>query len=404
MPLIESHALLRRFAELLKNSTQVDIAVAWAGPGRAVDTLLKHAESTRIRIAVGLSGNATEPKTLRHLMAHDNVELRVAPSPRGGIFHPKFYRFRFRGRQPAVCWIGSANFTRGGFGGNAELVNEFSDRNDEGEAWFEDFWQRLVADPGPAIAHYEEHYRPYRPLFAPDEGNGHVPDLPWNDFVTALRDLDGYCHYHEFGWSVLGETYSYLHTIGAGRDVALHGNWRDPAKRDSEPLMDRDRDILLGFGHPGKWDLLGRLRPPSGNAFTPPVDHEVLDHVLQQIDDVANAKDDDVPEVAQQAVAGIRELKNFGPAAATRILTLARPDRLVSVNGQSAPGLGVFAGLSRNEDSLARRYNKLLAELYKTQWFNAPEPDDALERKIWHCRAALVDAFLYIPNYNPNHE
>ena len=126
MLLIERESLLNRFAELLVSSTHVDIAVAWAGPGPAVELLLEQAEGTEIRIAVGLSGNATEPATLRRLMAY--ADLRVAPAPRGGIFHPKLYRFR--GSDRTICWVGSANFTRPGFGGNVELVNEFEDTDE----------------------------------------------------------------------------------------------------------------------------------------------------------------------------------------------------------------------------------------------------------------------------------
>ena len=42
----------------------------------------------------------------------------------------------------------------------------------------------------------------------------------WEEFVAALCILDEYCHRRHFGWNVLGETYSYLHTIGVGREVA----------------------------------------------------------------------------------------------------------------------------------------------------------------------------------------
>ena len=130
MPLIGKNSLLNRFAELLDWSTHVDIAVAWAGRGPAVEVLLEHADDTEIGIAVGLSGNTTEPATLYRLM--ESAALRVAPAPRGGIFHPKFYCFR--GRDQTICWVGSANFTRLGFGDNAELVHEFEDPQRAGGA------------------------------------------------------------------------------------------------------------------------------------------------------------------------------------------------------------------------------------------------------------------------------
>ena len=81
---------------------------------------------------------------------------------------------------------------------------------------------------------------------------------------------------------------------------------------------------------------------------------------------------------------------------ATDRLTLARPDCLVSVNGQSAAGLGGFSGLPQNPDPLANRYyEELLNWVYEQPWFNEPQPDDPLERTIWNSRAALLDAFVY---------
>ena len=210
MPLIGDDALLDRFVELLRISTHVDIAVAWAGPGLAVEYLVEHAHRARMRIAVGLSGNATEPATLRRLMGVENIELRVAPAPQGGMFHTKFYCFR--GSKHPVCWVGSANFTRGGFGGNTELVHEFSDRKDVGGNWFDALWHGLDEDPEPAVAHYEDHYTPPKPGRYRGSGRERPSPLPrlqdvktWSDFVAGLRALDDYCHRRQFGWDVLGK-------------------------------------------------------------------------------------------------------------------------------------------------------------------------------------------------------
>ena len=398
MPLIESNMLPQSFIDLLNVSTQVDIAVAWAGPSLTVETLLEQAEDKRIRIVVGLSGNNTEPVTLRRLL--EATELRVARAPPGGIFHPKFYRFH--GLEGTVCWVGSPNFTRGGFGGNTELVKEFADTNDERRAWFEALWQGLEEDPRPAIAQYEGHYRPPRPLAyrgAAMEWQGEFRNLQdlvtWEDFVAALHVLDDYCHQNQFDWDVLGETYSYLHTISVGRDVARRGNWGN--------FNRRDRDILCGLEHlddTGAWGFLGNLRAAGGviGAFSPPVVNQAaLDHVLGQIGHVLEVGDGDIAQAAQEAVAGIRELHGFGPATATRFLALARPDRLVSMAGPAAAALGVFAEMPQDPDYLAENYAAFLQALYARPWFNAQEPADPLEREIWHCRAALVDAIVYIP-------
>ena len=101
----------------------------------------------------------------------------------------------------------------------------------------------------------------------------------------------------------------------------------------------------------------------------------------------------------------------FGPGAATRLLTLARPDRFVSVNGQSAAELARLSGEHDNPALLAadqkardewvrENYAELLTWVYDQPWFKEPEPDEPLERPIWKCRVALLDAFVY-PPINP---
>ena len=83
-------------------------------------------------------------------------------------------------------------------------------------------------------------------------------------------------------------------------------------------------------------------------VFTPPMDQEKMNHVLQQISVVVDSEDEGIAEAAEGAVQGIMELWRFGPAVATRLVTLARPDRLVSVNGESAGGAGgSFPGSDR---------------------------------------------------------
>ena len=124
MSLIEGNQLLQRFSERLAEAIQVDIAVAWAKPCDALEALHKRVgEGTAMRIAVGVSGNVTYPPTLKRLRDSKSANLRIAPSSQYGIFHPKY--FCFHGPVRTICWVGSANLTRRGFGGNNELVHEF---------------------------------------------------------------------------------------------------------------------------------------------------------------------------------------------------------------------------------------------------------------------------------------
>lgn len=398
MRIIRRNQILTRFTKLVGQARQVDIAVAWAKPCDAVDVLVKGAASgTRIRIAVGLAMNGTNPQTLQRL--HESVELRIA-SPRCGIFHPKFYSFR--GHDRAICWVGSSNLTGGGFGGNVELVCEYDDDAEEGQRWFKALWNGddLDRDPGPAIAAYIENYVP--PRFSPrPQYQGNEPEVgplvdqaTWSDFVHGLRTRDDYCHFHEFAWDVLGEAHSYLHTIARGREVAHFEDWVHLEPEDCDILTGNDSDD-------GTWGLLGNFSPFTRHDFATE-DGDVRGTIHELVGPVLAVPDDEIVpvNVAHDAVQTIMQIHNFGPAAATRLVTLARPDCLVSVNGESAAGLGNLSDVAHTADGLVNDYAELLTWVYQQPWFNALEPDDPLERKIWNSRAALLDAFVYL-SVNP---
>ena len=401
MPLIEGEHLLQRFRERLAEAERVDIAVAWATPCDALDALAKSVErETTIRIAVGISGNVTNPTTLRRLQKF--ADLRIARSSlQFRIFHPKY--FSFYGSDGTICWIGSANLTRGGFGENDELVHEFDDSTKEGQRWFESLWNELDPDPGPAIDKYEEGYRP--PKRDPRPHWGNIPDrVPlaeqstWDKFVEQLRALDDYWRGRSDGGSdVLGDTHSWLHTIATGREVVRLPDWTN--------LTQRECYILRGFDQEeGIWGHLGSLRGAGRvtSVFNPenmPDVGRVRTQLHGYVNQVLNSDDNSIAQDAHMAVQAIMENKEeflgFGAAAATRLLTLARPDRLVSVNGQSAEELGRLSGLPINPADLANHYVDLLNWVYKQPWFEALRPDAPLERTIWNSRAALLDAFVY---------
>ena len=126
---------MERFQRNLKHTDQIDIAVAWATTGTALQLLerWKKNHPKRIRAMVGTFGNATEPDALERLA---NIgELRLAEG--GPMFHPKVYIFRGKS---LIAWVGSANLTEGGFKNNEETILETK----KGQGilhWFEERWK-----------------------------------------------------------------------------------------------------------------------------------------------------------------------------------------------------------------------------------------------------------------------
>ena len=390
----------QRFAELASQAERIDVAVAWARPCEAKEALA--ASGADIRIVVGISNNITDPTTLRSLNTF--AELRIVPDETRGIFHPKYYCFH---GEKTICWIGSANLTRRGFGDNVELIHEFDVHFEEDRNWFERLWAGLEPDPTEAIREYEQNYTPPKRIQRPPPGA--KPERPslaeietWDQFVEGLRSYDAY-RYHKYDWDVLGETHSLLHTISTGREVIRLNDWTNLTQRQCYILRGKD-------GKEGHWALLGSVLMEAAYVFNPknmPGVGPVRMQIQEQADQVLNAGPGEIAEVARVAMETIRDLRpvensprRIGHAAATHWLTLARPDYLVSVNGASARGLGEASDLPQDSSKLADRYSDLLNWLYERPWFNefnGRQPDDPLGRDIWNCRAALVDAFVYKP-------
>ena len=90
----------------------------------------------RLRVLVGTHGNATDPESVRRLIRRFGVGSgRIVEH--GPLFHPKLIRFELPS-DGTVVWVGSANFTSGGFGENVETVLETDVGGvaKEAETWF----------------------------------------------------------------------------------------------------------------------------------------------------------------------------------------------------------------------------------------------------------------------------
>ena len=212
----------------------------------------------------------------------------------------------------------------------------------------------------------------------------------WNDYLRTVKQQDEWFqHQSTHSLSVLGETESYRHTISALSEVI---------RRDWNNLEPQDRQRLLGLT-PEKcgWPLLGKMRDSAlWQVFMFEANRRRIEAAVRT---VAEAPDDDNAflNVVITAYREICSIYGVGPGIASRLLTLARPDRCVSVNGASQRGLATEFRLAPTTLGHERNYKKLLQCVYQRPWFQAPEPEDPFEREIWSMRAALIDCFVYWP-------
>ena len=388
--LIDSGTIEDCFEENLEWATKLDLVSAWATEHDGLRLLEECAEQgLRVRAIVGLWNYITEPEALRRL---DRLgKLRLAGN--GRRFHPKVYLFR--GKSRTVAWVGSANFTAGGFARNEEAVFESEDA-DSVKRWFKNLWRECSRLDENEIDEYDRARKknpPPRQSLA-EAGGGMTEPMTlleqvtdWDSYVAALRDCDVWWSNRQPS-SVLGEPISWRHTIEFLHDILT--------RRDLPDLDDDDQRRVLGTARGGGWGLLGRMRNNSVNTVFGDNPHNAQD-IQEVLREVAEADDDAFPDLAFDAYERMTEFDGIGRGIATRLLSLARPDRFVSVNKGSQNQLAQYSGLKPATLRTRGNYRKLLKFIYKQRWFRAPKPDNRLEASIWRMRAALLDCFVYRP-------
>ena len=106
--------------------------------------------------------------------------------------------------------------------------------------------------------------------------------------------------------------------------------------------------------------------------------------------DVVAADNSEFPNVAIRAYERLWSLKGIGQGIASRLLTLARPDRFVSLNNASETRLGNFFDLTPATLGQPKNYERLLQRIYDQTWFREPYPRNAREETICRMRGRLV--------------
>jgi HKD family nuclease len=398
--------LLTQFISNLDRSDHVDIATAWVGPSEALEKLLHRVNggSIKVRIITGLSGFNTAPAALNSIL-QSNASIRIGTTTIG-IYHPKCYIFKSNGK--SIGWIGSPNFTFGGFFLNSEIIQQFDLNNNEDynlEDWFDEQWNALAGQSTDIITDYIENWT--RPPRTPSNLPDHVEEVPanlneinsWDAYVKGLKSRHDIWRSrtaeNEKPFSVLDDEWSWFDTISTGHDIALRPNWTN--------LTRTEQGILLGLevnDSSGTWGLLGSMRGAGQAVGRFYSDHNLRQAIRTALQGVISATNNiNFINACVASISFITNLDGFGPAIATRLIALCRPDMGLSVNAGSAPGLSDLTGLPATAPVLGNvaNYPALLNWVYAQNWYKTPAPADPLEQAIWHMRAALVDAFVYKP-------
>jgi hypothetical protein len=404
--LLDRSNLLAQLQHNLRSAEAVDIAVAWAWPCAALDLILEFARhrSGSLRAAVGIAQNFTHPSALQEIGRCG--QLRVVASG-GGLFHPKLYLFH--DEDATTCWVGSANLTAGGFQANQEVVHAYRDDGSAKE-WFDRLWNDLPSDRN-ILEDYVNGWT--QPLKLPRNQSVETPPpkqanfyslartiTSWDDFIRALEAADLYWAKDSHGsFDVLGDTASWLNTTLVGSSIARRPSWDRLSNEDYRALLGVKSVAEDGYGLLGSMGGAGTAK----NIFLQDSRNnlQIRADIRAALEAPFCAGDEDFIDAACTAVARISAIPQIGGAVATRLLTLIRPDRAISVNGGSDEHLAALTGLprtrltARNAKGEMSRYRDLLGWFRERPWYRSPKPADPREALLWSVRGALFDCFVY---------
>ncbi len=376
--LLDEKVLLYRLQALLVASTHVDIAMAWIRRGNALDAVLAFASANpgRVRVVCGVNAYLTAPEALMQL--NDSTQLKIAYGTSGQKLHAKLLIFKTQ--QSSIVWVGSANLTDAAFSTNREIVCEFADDGSAGEL-FKNYWQefrtpdtdwpnkyaerckQMPLDPPTSIRHLDA---PVDPFISEE----------WAAYALSLRSRDE----QRLKWLS-----GHLPEV---TEIAL-SDWQTLNKANAEKLL----GIAAGYG--GLGTLIGAgvvknifFEDSWTNLQTRAKIRSALDAV--PLDHLAPAFE----KMLQRAYETVTSLPGIDVATVTRLLSLMRPDRFVSVNGASIAGLSQLSGISQTDLKTSTGYVELIRWVTQRAWWSVPKPEGDTGA-YWNQRAALLDILAY---------
>lgn len=366
-------------------------ATAWAAPSKLLDLAI--ASKKMAFFVIGTHHYFTSPQVLDSCVGMKTVRVM---RPTGPLFHPKLYVFEISGQ--IEVFVGSANLTMGGLKGNIECGVFLTGSAEEPSLkLLRDhvikLWEGAEVLDSDFASAYRLNYRQVedskRGLYEFVEvsvtsgssvGSSAPQHMEWAEFVAKVKEdvINGY----------VGR----LRVLSQARQIfAKKVNFSDLDEDDRKRVAgvipkadwgDTDWGFFGNMTAYGRFSpiLRARVRLFSRALGQIPLQGPVLRRHY---------------DAYRQAFYRIPEASKNWIGMGTRLLAMKRPDQFICIDSANRAGVCGYFGCAPTTTNLDNYWDRVIAPLMLSPWWQSEIPEDELEREIWMGRAAMLDAIHY---------
>jgi hypothetical protein len=366
----------------------------------AFDHLMAHAPKID-KLVVGTHFYQTHPDFMETFLNDKRVRFVLNPE---GVFHPKVYLFT----KPGGTWecvVGSMNFTRPGLSTNDEMAVLLTGDDPGADKAFgnltatiDGHWQKAMPSSQGSLEAYREAWKRKQQAQKFLRGKFGKPGQEQDDGGKTTLDID-ICR---LTWA------AFFQRVQSEKEYPPHGN----------SMVGRLKVIRVVrgmFGHLQHFkdiDLAGRQRIAGlvmadginflwfgsmrgAGYFKKAINNndDCLSHALDAIPPSGGVSRGDYLEYMRRFKEAFPK-GGGGPATATRLLAMKRPDTFICMDSRNREGLCDAFGLHRTVDDEVY-WDSIIERIRESTWWNAQAPPGGEEREVWEARAAFLDTLFY---------
>jgi len=400
----EPKRVSKRLLALLDTCKSFSWASAWATDNEVVKAALK-ARKKMAHLVIGTHRYITDPVVLDQCLGIEHV--KVLP-PIGRLFHPKVYMFDLDNR--LEVYVGSSNLTGAGLSTNAECGVFLNAEHDDPKllqfmAYIQKCWDGADILDAEFITSYkanrkrveyaQEELKKFTPVKPPRRtkhtANDIAPqDMDWSEFVRRVKSdkmhsLKDRLRMLELARKLTTQRFDRLIEVERKCVAGL----RPEAGGDAGILQSAERDGVE-WGWFGQMSANGKYNDVLRNNY------RIISKAMEHIPSAG-------PVTKRDYDAYLKTFKTIPSASktwlgmGTRLIAMRRPDQFVCIDGPNKKGVCGYLGAPYTSTNLDNYWENIIEQVRLTPWFLQEVPNKKLERQIWECRTALLDAIYYDP-------